>query len=129
MATDDRRSDVPGALLLSASSPRPDVLVVAIDGELDLASAPEAREFLAGTTASAPAHLVLDVTGLRFIAASGIQLFVDVRTEIRDAGSALHLVGVAENAQVITVLDATRVAELFDVRPSVDDVLAGLSGW
>ena len=49
-------------------------LLVAILGELDIQTVPQARAFLAQATATTPRHLILDLTGVRFLASAGIAL-------------------------------------------------------
>ena len=44
---------------------------VEILGELDIQTVPQARAFLAQVTAATPRHLVLDLTGVRFMAWPG----------------------------------------------------------
>jgi anti-anti-sigma factor len=54
-------------------------LLVAILGELDIQTAPQARAFLAQATATTPRHLILDLTGVRFLASAGIALLIAAR--------------------------------------------------
>jgi hypothetical protein len=45
-------------------------VLVEILGELDVQTAPQARAFLAQVTAATPRHLILDLTGVRFLMAA-----------------------------------------------------------
>lgn len=58
------------------------VLVVRLRGELDLATAPFARSVVDCVFSDPPRHLVLDLSGLRFLNSSGL----DVLAHCRDLG-------------------------------------------
>lgn len=90
-----------------------DVLVVAITGDLDLASA---GELVGAVEALEPlaAPLALDVSGLAFIDSAGLRALLSVRDRVaRSAHGRLGLVGVGDELQ--RLLELCGVADAFDI--------------
>ena len=110
-------------LTCSAGRPRPDVCVVHLAGELDLATAPLLADYLREHTADGPAELVLDLTAVTLLAATGVALIVTALHNHDGIQGRLHLTGVSGNRPVERVLDLTGVGHLVDVRPSVGTLL------
>jgi anti-sigma B factor antagonist len=108
-------------------SPQAGVVVVGLDGELDMATAPRVTEQLRTETKHGVPHLVLDLTSVTFLAAHGVQVIV---TALKEAGASerVHLVGVAGNARVRRILELTGVGDLFADHDNVDALLRALRG-
>ena len=70
-------------------------MIVSVSGELDMATVPQLRAYLRDKTASRPAHLVLDLSGVTFLAAHGVDLFMTARDGHKGIHGELHLTGVA----------------------------------
>jgi anti-anti-sigma factor len=54
------------------------VVMVEIRGDLDIHTVPPIKTFLAQATATGPQHLILDLTGVEFLASSGLGLLIAV---------------------------------------------------
>src|SRR5688572_3021277 len=96
-------SDLP--LTLTATWPRPNVCMIQLAGELDIATVPLLADYLREHTGCPPdaAHLVLDLTAVRFLASAGVALIVNaLNTDQKPAGT-VHLIGVTGNAHVTRV--------------------------
>jgi anti-anti-sigma factor len=65
--------------------------IVALTGELDIASAPELDRQLRELERSRPGHLVLDLSGLDFMDSSGIALLIRAQRAANTAGHELSL--------------------------------------
>ncbi|MDQ4132432.1 MAG: STAS domain-containing protein [Actinomycetota bacterium] len=83
--------------------------VVSIRGELDVETAPELKQVLAGLIDGGPGHITIDLAGVEFIDSSGIHALVtslkraqehDRKLELRSPGPStykvLEIVGLAE---------------------------------
>ncbi|HVV09476.1 anti-sigma factor antagonist [Amycolatopsis sp.] len=110
---------------LSWSEHRPgrDITVLAIEGELDLATAPQAEALLLPRlTGTGP--LVLDLSGLTFLGAAGLNLLLRARLLATRQGIELRLV--ARSRAVLRVLELAREAGWPPVvaYPEVADALA-----
>ncbi|HEX5587798.1 MAG TPA: STAS domain-containing protein [Acidimicrobiia bacterium] len=90
-----------------------DELLVAVRGEIDMASAPQLRELLESAIEGGVTRVVLDCRGLEFLDSSGIGVLVAARKRLGDAG---ELVIDSPPAHVRKVLDITGVGDHLTVR-------------
>jgi anti-anti-sigma factor len=114
-------------LAVAVSRPRPAVTLLRLSGALDLTSAPALDRYLVEQTATDPAHLVLDLAAVRFLAAAGIGPIMQARRALGGRGR-VHLTGVAGNRLVERVITLTGVGSLLDVHDDLDALLATLDG-
>lgn len=106
---------------------RPGVLVVAVDGEIDIATAPRLRAAVADALARLDGRrLVVDLRKVGFLGACGLQLLVDVAAEAgRHDGAAPLRVVVTDAAQVIRPITLGGLTTMLALHPSVDSAAAG----
>jgi anti-sigma B factor antagonist len=114
-------------LAVAADWPSPTVCVVRPTGDLDGVTSPGLARHLREQTAAGPEHLVLDLAGVRLLAAAGVAVIVDARCGRRGIRGRLHLTGVTGNRPVERVLDLTGVRALLDVHDEVGPLLAQLA--
>jgi anti-sigma B factor antagonist len=96
---------------------RPGVVVLALTGELDVASAPLLRSHIRFALARQPALLILDLAGLRFCDAAGLSVFAMARNATARDGASLAFAAVPR--QVTRLLKMTGMNQILDVYPSV----------
>jgi anti-sigma B factor antagonist len=96
---------------------RPDVIVLAISGELDAASAPMLRAHVGFALGRRPAHLILDLAGLRFCDAAGLSVFAMARNAATRDGASLALAAVPR--PVTRLLKMTGMDRVLEVYSSV----------
>jgi anti-sigma B factor antagonist len=119
---DSTRSDgLP--ITVTAHWPHPHLCVAQLAGELDIATVPSLVRYLREETATGCAHLVLDVAGVRFLAAAGVGLILSAMHNNDGIRGRLHLVGVTGNHVVARVLDLAGVMPLLDVHDSLEQLL------
>ena len=104
-----------------------DVLVIAMTGELDMVTAPQARAYLQDKTAARPGHVVLDMAGVGFMSSHGVRLLLDAHEGCDDIHGRLHLTGVSANQPVKRVLDITGLTLLLDIHDDQDHLLRTLA--
>jgi len=95
--------------------------VLRLEGELDLASAPELRKRFD----EADGQLVLDFARVTFIDSAVLKELLRARAELAERGVRLVLAGVP--APVRRLLDLTRTSELFEDAPDVEAALKRLT--
>jgi anti-anti-sigma factor len=119
---DSKRSDgLP--ITVTAHWPRPHLCVVQLAGELDIATVPSLVQFLREETAPGCDQLVLDMAGVRFLAAAGVGLILSAMHNNDGIRGRLHLVGVTANYVVAHVLDLADLMPLLDVHDSLEQLL------
>lgn len=79
--------------------------VLAVAGEVDLATAPQLDTALAGLLSAARARVVLDLSEVTFLASRGIAVLIDAHERAVDRGVELHLV--VTRPQVHRILEMT----------------------
>ena len=96
------------------------VPVLVLDGELDLATAPDVSAAIRATFLDTGARVVLDMAQVGFIDSTGIRTVLEA-----DKHTATPLVLIAPSPAVTRVLDLTRLRRRF-VEVPADTDLAGL---
>ncbi|HWC12462.1 MAG TPA: STAS domain-containing protein [Acidimicrobiales bacterium] len=92
------------------------VCTLALQGELDMATAPGFRERLLGLFDDGVRRLVIDLGGLAYVDSVGLGILVGGLKRYREAAGDLYLR--RPQGQVSQVLDLTGVAQLFDAHPA-----------
>jgi anti-sigma B factor antagonist len=102
---------------------RDGLFIVAVEGELDIHSAPGLGEALT-PAADAGHHIVVDLAGLRFCDCAGLSLFLRTQERARAAGGSLHLA--APTKSMRRLIRVARMGDVFTVTGSVAEVIARL---
>jgi anti-anti-sigma factor len=110
---------IPGALAVERRVAG-DTLAYALLGELDLATRDLVRDALGEIGDGAPRRLVLDLSGLTFIDASGLHLLLSLAQRCRRAGPVLELV--PGPPSVHQTFEITGLANRLPFTGSVDNV-------
>ena len=100
-----------GSLALEISHPRPDAALLAVNGELDTLTAPELDAALRELVAEPRRVLVVDLSGVTFLASSGLAVLIQAAHRAEDSDRALHLVVTAR--AVLRPLEITGSDQLF----------------
>ena len=90
-------------------------VVVALEGELDLASVDEAKATIRAACERGDGSVVVNLRGLEFFGSVGLRSLVEVSQEATGSGRRLTLV---PNDNVRRLLDIAGVSERFDIRPA-----------
>jgi anti-sigma B factor antagonist len=124
--TDVSTTDEPGhrELLRVWSEPIPDGVVLRVAGEVDLVSAPTfSAELAALRELAAPGRLVLDLTGVAFMASAGLSVLIDEDQHCRDAGVDLRVV--SGNRTIARTLRMTGLTETLNVFDTLAEAVSG----
>ena len=96
-------------------------VVLALEGELDLAAAPAVRERFEAVRDGGARGVVIDLGDVEFIDSSMLRELLLAEAALRQAGGRLVLA--AARAPVIRLLELTRTTELLAVAPTVAEAL------
>jgi anti-sigma B factor antagonist len=110
-----------GALGVEISEPRPGVAVLAVRGELDTLTAPELDTALRELVAGPAATPVVDLSGVTFLASSGLAVLIQAAQRAEDRGRAVHLV--VTSRAVLRPLEVTGSDQLFTLHSGLDEAL------
>jgi anti-sigma B factor antagonist len=93
--------------------PDGDVPVIAVSGEIDVATAPQLRETLQGVISRGKTTIVLDLLGVTFLDSTALGVLVGALKRCRDAGGDLQVV-VAE-ARILKIFEITGLTSVFTI--------------
>jgi anti-sigma B factor antagonist len=105
---------------------RPDVLVVAPSGEVDLATAPELRRGLERAEAGDATALLIDLRGVGFIDSTGIGELVGCHRRCRE--NERRLAFVVPEGTTRKILSVTGMDAVFDLHHDEKSALESLRG-
>src|ERR1700729_3662851 len=103
--------------LLIRAQPDEERLVLALHGELDIASAPALAQQLHHTEAIGVGRAVIDLSGLAFCDASGLHVLLDAQRRLWENHQQLFLRGVPKVVQRLLELSGTLSRFRFDDDP------------
>ena len=100
-----------------------DVSVVALAGNLDSNSSPQAQQALDGILAGGAKKMVVDFTALDYISSAGLRVLLGTAKRLIGAGGALHLFGL--NGTVREVFDISGFSTILAVYATEAEALKG----
>jgi anti-sigma B factor antagonist len=100
------------------------VTVLAVAGELDLASGPVLDRALEEASGAGDQLIVLDLAELGFADVAGVHAMTGWDGRLRDQGKRLALINLA--APVARLLSLTGAREVLDIAESVEDAASGI---
>jgi anti-sigma B factor antagonist len=93
----------------------PDGVLLAVRGELDLASAPILEARLRAADVEEHSHLALDLTGLRFVDATGLRVILNAHRRAARRGGGVTLLN--PSSDIRRLLSLTALDLTIDVAP------------
>jgi anti-sigma B factor antagonist len=99
------------------------VPVVAVTGEIDVATAPTLAEHLAVHEEAGADAVVVDLLGVSFLDSTALGVLVGSFKRLREAGGTLKLV-IAE-PRILKVFEITDLVRVFPIFATVDEALQG----
>ncbi|MEV4139917.1 STAS domain-containing protein [Dactylosporangium sp. NPDC049742] len=98
---------------LSVTSTPGSPTVVAVTGELDVATSAELRQYLHARLDDGVTALTVDLTGVAFLDSTALSVFVGVYKRLHEAGSGLTLV--APHERLLRVFRLTALDRVFTI--------------
>jgi anti-sigma B factor antagonist len=97
--------------------------VLAVSGEIDIATAPSLRERLHALLAADKRQLVVDLDDVGFLDSTALGVLVGVLKRARSEGGEVRIV--CTQPRVRKVFEITRLDSAFDLFDSVDEAVRG----
>jgi len=114
----------PDAYVIEVGTAADGIVVLALEGEFDLAAAPSLREHLDAARLKATRGVVLDCAEVTFVDSSGLRELLGARTALRDAGKTLVLA--ALQPAVVRLLELTGASAALATAPTLERALTQL---
>lgn len=107
--------------LLVSVEPRGEAIVLAVTGEIDILTAPKFQEALDHVLQGKPSSLVVDLSGITFLASAGLGVIAAVGHGIAAATS---LKVVADGPVTARPIQLTGLNEVLAVYPTLEEALS-----
>ena len=91
--------------------------VVAVSGEIDVATAPQLRECLQRVIAQGEPTIVLDLLGVTFLDSTALGVLVGALKRCREAGGDLHIV--VADPRIMKIFEITGLTNVFTIVDSL----------
>ena len=99
----------------------PRVKVLSLAGSFNKASATAARQWLEEATLAAPACVVVDLAGVRFLDSTALSTLVHAMKRARALGGDVRLTGLQQPVRMI--FEMTRLDRIFEIDDQVDEAV------
>jgi anti-anti-sigma factor len=114
-----------GSTCVVSESSVDEVAIVAASGVIDMLTAPQLEEALRAALDKKPGSLVVDLTGVEFLASAGMGVLVAAHEE---AGETTRLCVVAEGPATSRPLKLVGIADIVPLFATLDEAIASLRG-
>ncbi|HEU4425561.1 MAG TPA: STAS domain-containing protein [Pilimelia sp.] len=98
------------------------VAIIAVAGELDMATAPRLQACITELVDSGQKRLVFDLSELSFCDSTGLSIFVRAKNNCDDVGGVVRLA--APQRSVRRILEVSGLIEVLPTFPTVDEAVA-----
>jgi anti-sigma B factor antagonist len=115
-------SDTTDYLDTSITRPDPGTAVLVVQGEIDTLTAPAFTAATSELVTGPEETLVIDLSGVRFLASSGLAVLITAARRAEEGGARLRLV--VSTRAVRRPLEITGTDQLFDLYPDLDTATA-----
>ena len=93
--------------------------VIAVSGEIDVATAPQLREWLQRVIAQGESTIVLDLLGVTFLDSTALGVMVGALKRCREAGGDLHIV--VADPRIMKIFEITGLTNVFTIADSLQN--------
>jgi anti-sigma B factor antagonist len=97
--------------------------VVSIGGEIDLSTAPAFEAAIAGALDDDPPVLVIELSGVRFMASVGLRILADTHERVSKSA---QVAIVANNPATNRPIELTGLDKIISLYPTLDDALTAV---
>lgn len=98
-------------------------VLVSVVGEVDVATAPKLRDCLREAVAEGSPTAVVDLTGVTFIDSMALGVLIEAKKLCDGEGRIMRIA--ASEPRILKIFEITGLTELFDIRPTPDQAIAG----
>lgn len=99
--------------------------VLAVSGEVDVATVPRMREQLHSLVAQGDNRIVVDLDAVDFLDSTGLGVLVGALKRVRSSGGDLQLI--CTQPRIRKVFEVTGLTKVFSIHDTLDEAVAGAS--
>lgn len=96
--------------------------VLAVGGEVDVATAPRLRERLVAMVGAGSYRIVVDLDDVEFIDSTGLGVLIGARKRVSAHDGDVRLV--SNEARIVKVFEITGLDQVFSIFDAIDDAVA-----
>ena len=97
--------------------------IVAVEGEIDVYTAPKLRDKITELVGEGVYHIIIDMEGVEFLDSTGLGVLVGGLKRVRSHDGDLALV--CTQRRILKVLEITGLTKVFTIHDSVDSAISG----
>jgi anti-sigma B factor antagonist len=90
-----------------------EIIIMDINGEIDLYNAPDIKESIKGQIESGKTNIIINLDKVSYIDSSGIGVLISSLSNLKKAGGSLKIINVY--ASVRKVFELTKLTSFFDI--------------
>lgn len=102
---------------------RPGVVVITLEGEVDMSTSPEVRKALLPLFSNKATHIAVDLKGVPYIDSSGIATLVEGLQLSKRSGARFTLAGAGRSVEA--VFELAYLKSVFEMVPDVEGLFEG----
>jgi anti-sigma B factor antagonist len=102
-----------------------ETIVLSVEGELDLSSAPSLKWALADSQSAGPRHVIVDLDAVTFIDSTALGVLVGAQ---RSMDQDLHLAISCHDENVLRIFELTGLDGMFEIVHTLDEALEFVRG-
>lgn len=102
------------------------VFILALGGDIDVATAVTVRDALDRVIAAGHHNVVMDLNDVRFLDSTGLGVMVGRLKAVRDLGGDMHLV--CTSPRIARVMSITGLDEVFSLHSTTEEAVAAVAG-
>lgn len=103
-----------------------DVPILAVNGEVDVYSAPALKDQIGELIQSGKSTLIVDLSGVAFLDSTGLGALVEARAATTEAGGSLPIV--CNQERILKLFTITGLDGVFSIHPDISAAVATLTG-
>jgi anti-sigma B factor antagonist len=101
-----------------------DIVVIALEGEVDIYIATEFKRVLLDSLVEGHVRIVIDTTKVGFMDSSALSALISGERRLREKGFSLHVVGQSE---VVRLLSITGLDRVFPIFPTLQEAIEAVA--
>ena len=102
-----------------------DVIILTVEGEVNMTTSPELRNYFLELIKTGHSRLVVDFTKMAYLDSSGLATLVECHQNVNEKKGKLSLVNVPE--KIKNLFSLTKLDKVFVIFPSIDSAVSSYS--